>query len=111
MKRLLVLRHAKSEYIHGIKDHSRGINSRGKNDSKLIGNWLKANIKKPELIICSTATRTRMTLGIILKETGDEFGRFTSTVGHQLVLKSGANQTFLTASNTNATFNNNVNVI
>jgi cytoskeletal protein CcmA (bactofilin family) len=47
---------------------------------------------------------------IILKEAGDEFGRFTSTAGHQLVLKSGANQTFLTASNTNATFNNNLTV-
>ncbi len=81
MKRLLVLRHAKSEYIHGIKDHSRGINSRGKNDSKLIGDWLKANIKKPELIICSTATRTRMTLGIILKETGwDSKTEFNDTL-------------------------------
>jgi len=47
---------------------------------------------------------------IILKEAGDEFGRFTSTATHQLVLKSGANQTFLTASNTNATFNNNLTV-
>ena len=47
---------------------------------------------------------------IILKEAGDEFGRFTSTASHQLVLKSGANQTFLTASNTNATFNNNLTV-
>ena len=47
---------------------------------------------------------------IILKEAGDEFGRFTSTALHQLVLKSGANQTFLTASNTNATFNNNLTV-
>ena len=47
---------------------------------------------------------------IILKEAGDEFGRFTSTADHQLVLKSGADQTFLTASNTNATFNNNLTV-
>ena len=46
---------------------------------------------------------------IALKDDGNEFGRFTQT-GGQLVLKSGANQTFLTASNTNATFNNNLTV-
>ena len=46
---------------------------------------------------------------IILKDAGTEFGRFTNA-GSQLVLKSGANQTFLTGSNTNATFNNNLTV-
>lgn len=69
MKRLQLLRHAKSEHLYGINDHDRKINSRGKQDSKLIGNWLKANIKMPELIICSTSARTRMTLDIILRET------------------------------------------
>ena len=69
MKRLLVLRHAKSEYQFGVEDHDRGLNSRGRNDGKIMGNWLKDNINKPELIICSTATRTRMTLDIIIGET------------------------------------------
>ena len=46
---------------------------------------------------------------IVLKDDGVEFGRFTHN-GGQLQLKSGANQTFLTASNTNATFNNNLTV-
>ena len=46
---------------------------------------------------------------IVLKDDGVEFGRFTHNAG-QLQLKSGANQTFLTASNTNATFNNNLTV-
>ena len=46
---------------------------------------------------------------IVLKDDGAEFGRFTHN-GGQLQLKSGANQTFLTASNTNATFNNNLTV-
>jgi phosphohistidine phosphatase len=69
MKRLLLLRHAKSEHLYGINDPDREINSRGKQDSKLMGNWLKANIKSPELILCSTSVRTRMTLDIILRET------------------------------------------
>ena len=46
---------------------------------------------------------------IIFKDNTTEFGRITNT-GAQLVIKSGANQTFLTGSNTNATFNNNLTV-
>ncbi len=46
---------------------------------------------------------------IVLKKDGSEFGRFTHN-GGQLQIKSGANETFLTANNTNATFNNNLTV-
>ena len=46
---------------------------------------------------------------IVLKKDSAEFGRFSYS-GGQLKLKSGANQLFLTASNTNATFNNNLTV-
>ena len=46
---------------------------------------------------------------IVLKKDSVEFGRFSHS-GGQLKLKSGANQLFLTASNTNATFNNNLTV-
>ena len=46
---------------------------------------------------------------IVLKKDSVEFGRFSNS-GGQLKLKSGANQLFLTASNTNATFNNNLTV-
>ena len=46
---------------------------------------------------------------IIFKDNTTEFGRITNT-GTQLVIKSGANQTFLTANNTDATFNNNLTV-
>ena len=69
MKKFSILRHAKSEYQFGVKDIDRELNERGLNDCKLIGNWLKANTEKPDLILCSTATRTRMTLDNILNQT------------------------------------------
>jgi hypothetical protein len=46
---------------------------------------------------------------IVLKNTGTEFGRLTHN-GGQLDLKSGSNQLFLSANNTNATFANNLTV-
>ena len=46
---------------------------------------------------------------IVLKDDGDEFGRLSHN-GGQLDLKSGANQLFLSANNTNATFANNLTV-
>ena len=46
---------------------------------------------------------------IVLKDDGNEFGRLTHN-GGQLDIKSGANQLFLSANNTNATFANNLTV-
>ena len=46
---------------------------------------------------------------IVLKDDGDEFGRLTHN-GGQLDIKSGANQLFLSANNTNATFANDLTV-
>lgn len=56
------MRHAKSDYPHGVADHDRPLASRGIREAGLAGEWLRANVPMIELVLCSTATRTRQTL-------------------------------------------------
>src|SRR3712207_4042833 len=66
MKTLYLLRHAKSSWANAtLADFDRPLNERGKRAAETIGNYLKANSITPELILCSTALRTRETLAIV----------------------------------------------
>jgi phospholipase C len=56
MKRLLVLRHAKSSWKDpDLPDHDRPLNKRGRHDALLMGKLLKYEDLKPDLIISSSA--------------------------------------------------------
>ena len=66
MKCILV-RHGKSSWDTNHLDHDRPLALRGIRASEKIGRWLSANDHIPELILCSTAERTRQTWGIIKK--------------------------------------------
>jgi phosphohistidine phosphatase len=59
---LVLLRHAKSAYPDGVADHDRPLASRGVREATLAGEWLRANVPAIDLVLCSTATRTRETL-------------------------------------------------
>jgi phosphohistidine phosphatase len=59
---LLLLRHAKSDYPPGVTDHERPLAARGRREAALAGDWLRANTPPVDLVLCSTATRTRETL-------------------------------------------------
>ncbi|GAB2822986.1 histidine phosphatase family protein [Actinocorallia aurea] len=61
-KRLLVLRHAKAEVGFGLADHERPLAERGLRDSAAMGAHLKEEGLIPDLVLCSTALRTRQTL-------------------------------------------------
>ncbi len=68
MKTLYLLRHAKSSWDNEeLSDHQRPLNSRGQQDAPKMGQWLAAQVKPPQLIICSDAVRTRQTIEPILK--------------------------------------------
>ncbi|MEZ0355209.1 hypothetical protein CRM90_18480 [Mycobacterium sp. ENV421] len=56
------MRHAKSDYPNGVPDHDRPLASRGIREGGLAGDWLRANIPAIDLVLCSSATRTRQTL-------------------------------------------------
>jgi phosphohistidine phosphatase len=59
---LILMRHAKSDYPTGVTDHDRPLAGRGIREAGLAGDWLKANVPAIDLVLCSSATRTRQTL-------------------------------------------------
>lgn len=61
-KRLIVMRHAKSSWSKGVaRDEDRPLNKRGRRDAPRIGKALAKLGWIPELVVSSTATRTRET--------------------------------------------------
>ena len=59
---LVLIRHAKSSWKeHGISDHDRTLNKRGKHDAPLMAGILKQKNIIPDLLISSTAVRAKMT--------------------------------------------------
>jgi phosphohistidine phosphatase len=67
MKRLLILRHAKSSWKKAaLEDHDRPLNKRGKHDAARMGDLLRRQGLLPQLAISSTAKRARTTLDRLL---------------------------------------------
>ena len=61
--RLILLRHAKSDWYSGaLSDHDRPLNGRGMRDAPRVGRWIDANGYTPTVVLCSSALRTRQTL-------------------------------------------------
>lgn len=58
---LVLLRHAKAEEVPGKPDHDRQLTDRGRSDATAAGAWLRDQGIVAELVICSTAQRTRQT--------------------------------------------------
>ena len=62
-KRLILLRHAKSAWHTAVDcDFHRPLNHRGSRDAPRVGEWLKSHSFQPDVVLCSTAVRTRETL-------------------------------------------------
>ena len=59
-RRLVVVRHAKSDYPEGVEDHDRPLSDRGERDAQALGPLLR-DVGWPELVLCSTAVRARRT--------------------------------------------------
>lgn len=63
MKKLYLLRHAKSSWEDSsLKDINRPLNNRGKNQVKFMNKFVAENKVEPELILCSSSNRTRLTV-------------------------------------------------
>lgn len=72
MKTLILLRHAKSDWADPtLADHDRPLAARGRDAAPKMGAWLKTHGPRPELVLCSTATRARQTLALALEALGD----------------------------------------
>lgn len=67
MSRLVVVRHAKSDYPWGVDDHDRPLNERGRRDAPALGAWLDAHVHwttVPPVAVVSTARRAQLTWGL-----------------------------------------------
>ncbi|UWR15993.1 histidine phosphatase family protein [Sulfitobacter sp. M368] len=63
MKRLILMRHAKSDWSGGASsDHDRPLNPRGRKGAASLGDWLRHEGLIPDQVLCSSAIRTRETL-------------------------------------------------
>jgi phosphohistidine phosphatase len=72
MKRLYLLRHAKSSWDDpGLPDRDRPLAERGKKAAEKIAAHLKRSGIRPDLVLCSSALRARQTLSRIVSAIGD----------------------------------------
>ena len=64
--RLLLLRHAKSDWSKDAEDHERPVSPRGRKAAPEIAHYMRSRDYLPEAVLCSTAQRTRETLDLLL---------------------------------------------
>lgn len=80
MKRLLLLRHAKSSWDDpALPDHDRPLAPRGRRAAERMGEHLRSNLPTPDLVLSSSAARTRETL-----QRSRAFGDAEVRVEHEL---------------------------
>lgn len=66
MHRLHLIRHAKSAADDSIDDRDRPLSRRGRDAARRIGESLPAALGPVDLVLCSTALRTRETAALVL---------------------------------------------
>jgi phosphohistidine phosphatase len=67
MKRLYLIRHAKSSWKEQVSDHERPLKKRGFSDAALVSKHTKDLFTVPDLILSSTAKRAKSTAVIFLE--------------------------------------------
>jgi phosphohistidine phosphatase len=70
LRRLVVLRHAKSAWPDGVADHERPLAPRGRRDAPAAGCALADADCLPDLALCSTAVRARQTWDLAVAQWG-----------------------------------------
>ena len=72
MRRLIVMRHAKSSWDDPeLADFDRPLNKRGRRSAGLVGGWLRRRGYLPEAALVSAAARTRETWAGVAAEIGE----------------------------------------
>jgi len=71
VKRLFLLRHAKSDWDADYSgDHERPLSKRGLKAAKKIGRYLSETSRRPEAILSSSSVRTTQTIDIVKENAG-----------------------------------------
>jgi phosphohistidine phosphatase len=88
MRRLMLLRHAKSDWARpGLRDHDRPLNARGRESAPKMGAYMVRHALVPDLIVASTARRVGETLDLLLPA----FKAPPKVVSEPRVYEAGAN--------------------
>ena len=83
MRRLILMRHAKSSWADpGQRDLDRPLNKRGRHAAALLGGWLKKRGYRPGQALVSSARRTQETWAGIVAETGPAETRYVPELYH-----------------------------
>lgn len=83
MRRLIVMRHAKSSWADpGQRDHDRPLNKRGRRGAALIGGWLASHGYLPASALVSTSVRTRETWDGVQAASQEAPTEFISAIYH-----------------------------
>lgn len=71
MKRLCLLRHAKSDWSDpGSDDFDRPLNARGEKAAEFMADYIASSPYKPDIVLCSTAKRATQTFAPLAKRLG-----------------------------------------
>ena len=67
-RRLVLVRHAKAARPSGVDDHDRPLDPRGRRDAPALGRWLADHVGGIDLVLCSSAERTKETWALAAAE-------------------------------------------
>ena len=67
MKKLILVRHAKSSWENNLSDHDRPLNDRGIADAILVSNHIKESDFSADLVLSSDAVRAKTTAKIFVE--------------------------------------------
>jgi len=70
--RLILMRHANSNWTYHGADHARPLNNRGQIAAATIGQWLNVKSYLPDIVLCSNAARTAQTWALISAKLSSE---------------------------------------
>jgi phosphohistidine phosphatase len=72
VKRVFLLRHAKSAWDDPeLRDRDRPLAPRGRKAAKRLARWARKHAVRPQLVVCSTATRAQQTMRLVLPSLGE----------------------------------------
>ncbi|MDN3667478.1 histidine phosphatase family protein [Algibacter miyuki] len=103
MKKLILVRHAKSSWKHNVIDHERPLNERGKTDAALVSQHFLSYKLHPDLVLSSDAYRAKHTAEIFISNLKIDPEKFV--LNHELYDFSGAQLTSVIKSTTKSVNN------
>ncbi len=80
MRKLFLLRHGEADVSPGGQDKTRPLTPKGGGDTLALGPVLKSRHGAPELVLCSSATRTQQTCQNLLQAFENDAGHADITV-------------------------------